>query len=256
MGSCIIEKFSHYTDLTQNEKDLLALFEDSKEVYKAGDIIGSKGDAFENLYIMYDGWAYVSSTLDKKLRSIFDIRLNADFVGISELSFHKRLYDFHALTDVTVCPFPKHRLDDMFESSPKLRDIFIMIMSREKAIANERIMSIGRRTAVERVAHFILEVALRFDMVGGKPKETFDFPLTQEHIGDILGLSPVHVSRAMTNLKENEYITYNRSTMSIMDADRLLNLSGFNPTFLDHPRSNMNYGSQDVSQGKSNSGQK
>ena len=246
MGSCIIEKFGYYTDLNQYEKDILAAFEDSKESFKAGENISSKGDAFDNLYIIHEGWAYVSSNLDKKLRSIFDIRLNADFVGASELSFRRRLYDFYALTDVTVCPFPKHRLNDMFTASPKLRDIFIMIMSREKAIANERIMSIGRRTVVERVAHFLLEVALRFDMVGGKPKQTFDFPLTQEQVGDILGLSPVHVSRAMTNLRENAYITYNRSTVTLLDEERLLNLSGFNPTFLEKPRSDMNYDSDDV----------
>ena len=246
MGSCIIEKFGYYTELTEQEKTLLRRFEDEKEHYKAGDLIAGKGKDFDKLYIMYSGWGYVSTNLDKHLRSIFDIRMNSDFIGTSELSFSNHLYDFYALTDAVVCPFPKKHLEEMFNISHKLRDIFLMIISREKAIANERIMSIGRRTAVERVAHFIMEVALRFDMIGGQIKGAFDFPLTQEHIADILGLSPVHVSRAMSNLKENNYITYKRNTMSIIDKERLFNLSGFNPTFLTKPRTDLDYNSDNI----------
>lgn len=241
MGSCIIEKFGHYAELTESEKKILARLEDKKIDYKAGERVRSKGDGFDDLYIIFDGWAIVSSTLADNLRSIFDIRINGDFVGTSEMSFDHRLYDFHALTDVTVCPFPKSHLDDMFNASEKLRDIFFLVLSREQAISCERIISIGRRTAVEKVAHFILETALRFDMVGGKPKRTFDFPLKQVDIADILGLSPVHVSRAMTNLKENNYITYNRSTMTIIDEEKLLTLSGFNSQFLENTKIMENY---------------
>jgi len=235
MGSCIIEKFGYYVDLSEDEKKLLAKLEDKKITYKAGERIRSKGDGFDDIYIIYDGWAYVSSDLDKGLRSIFDIRLPADFVGVAELSFQERLYDFIALTDVTVCPFPKDHLDDMFNKSQKLRDIFLIIMSREQAISYERIISVGRRTAIERISHFIAEVSLRHSFISGKMKEKFSFPLRQDHIADILGLSSVHVSRAMTNLKDNGYIKYNRREMTIADRDKLFNLSGFSSQFLLKP---------------------
>lgn len=241
MGNCIIKKFSYYTDLTSDEKRLLESLEDSKISYKAGEKIRAKGHGFNDLYIIYDGWTIVSSRTQDNLRSIFDFRIDADFVGTSEMTFNQALYDFHALTDTIVCPFPKSHLDEMFDASPKLRDVFLLILSREHAISCERIMSIGRRTAIEKVAHFLLEVALRFDMIGGKPKSSFDFPLKQTDVADILGLSHVHVSRAMTNLKDNGYIAYNRRTVTLLEHDRLLTLSGFNPQFLLNTKQVRNY---------------
>ena len=78
-------------------------------------------------------------------------------------------------------------------------------------------------------------------MIGGIPEKSFDFPLKQVDVADILGLSHVHVSRAMTNLKENGYITYNRNTITILDKKRLLTLSGFNPQFLSNSKHIQNY---------------
>ena len=246
MGSCLIEKMSHYTELTQKEENLIARLEDEKVHYKAGERIRAKGDGFEDLYVIYEGWTYVSSTLEDGLRSIFDVRLEGDFVGISELSFNHRLYDFHALTDVTVCPFPKRNLDDMFMASPKLRDVFFLILSREQAIAYERIMTLGRRTAMERVAHFILELSLRHEVKGSKPKYQFDFPLRQDHMADILGMSPVHVSRAMKKLKDNGYIDYNRRKMVIKQPEKLFTLTRWNPQFLLAPKQVNNYEHENV----------
>jgi CRP-like cAMP-binding protein len=235
MASCIVDKFGYYINLTEKEKELLSRFEDEKKTFKAGETIHSKGDEFDHLYVIYDGWTIVSSMLDKGLRSIFDIRIQGDFVGFSEMSFTKHLYDFHALTDVTVCPFPKDNLRILFDTAPRLRDVFFLILSREYAVSNERIVSIGRRTAIEKIAHLICEISLRFEMIGAQMRGAFEFPLRQDQIGDILGLTNVHVSRAMKELKKADFIDYNRSTMTIKNKERMLTLSNFNQDFLLQP---------------------
>jgi len=214
------------------EKDVLARLEDKKISYKAGERIREKGSGFEDIYIISEGWTYVSATHDKSIRTIFDFRIDGDFVGVGELSFDKHLYDFYALTNTTVCPFPKAHLDEMFETSPKLRNIFFLILSREQAITNERLISLGRRTAIERIAHFICEISIRFDVIGGSMKKETEFPLRQIHIADMLGLSSVHVSKAMSKLKESGFIDYSLNKMRILDEKKLLSLSGFNPAFL------------------------
>jgi CRP-like cAMP-binding protein len=231
MSSCIIEKFSHYTDLTDAEKKYLQKLEDEKISYKAGDKIRSKGDGFEDIYVIYDGWTYVSSNLDRNIRTIFDIRMASDFVGVSELSFNERLYDFVALTDTVVCPFSKDHLNKMFRDSEKLRRIFFLINSREQALLYERLISLGRRTAMERLSHFIAEIALRNNNIGSGRIPTFDFPLSQGHLADILGLSNVHVSRSLNDLKNSGYIDYTRKTMTIKNHNKLLQLANFDPRF-------------------------
>ena len=238
MGSCIVEKFRHYTDLTKSEESLLSRLEEEKKTFKAGQIISQKGHHSDHLYTIYDGWTYISSTVDTDIRSIFDIRLEADFVGVSEISFDKKLYDFVALTDVTVCPFPKDHLDDILRQSDNLRNVLLLIISREQAMMYERIISLSRRTAMEKVAHFLCETSVRLGMIGGHPQHEFDFPLRQDHIADILGLSSVHTSRSMTTLKKNGYIDYTRSKLVIKDAKKLFNLAYFSKEFLLDPKKN------------------
>jgi CRP-like cAMP-binding protein len=239
LSHCIVEKFKYYTELTNEEEELLAKLEDNKETFKAGETIENKGDKSEYLYTMYSGWGYISSTIYRKIRSIFDIKIEADFVGMSELSFNEKLYDFVALTDVTVCPFPQKHLDEIIESSDNLRNVFFLIISREQAIMYERIISLSRRTAVEKVAHFLCEVSLRMGMIGGRPDLKFQFPIRQNDIADILGLSTVHVSRSMTTLKNNKYIDYNRSELEILDIEKLLNVACFDKSFLIDPKKHL-----------------
>lgn len=243
MTSCIVEKFKFYTHLSKDEENLLKKLEDKKIEYKQGERIRGKGDGFEDIYIMHSGWAYVSSKLDRGIRSIFDIRMEGDFVGIAELSFDRRLYDFYALEDTVVCPFPKKYLDDVLGKSDNLRDTFFTMLSREQAIAYERMISLGRRTATEKIAHFICELSLRIGMKGMKANKEFLFPMRQEHIADILGMTSVHVSRTMKMLKNNNYIDYDRTSMRIVDPDKLMGLAQFTPEFLLSPKI-MDYGDQ------------
>jgi len=235
MGSCMVQKFKHYIDLTSEEEKLIVALEERQESFKAGEIIRHKGDVSEELFILKDGWAFTSNQLDQNIRSIFNIKLHGDIIGISELSFGKYLYDFVALTDVTVCPFPKENLNDIFTKSERISRAFYTILSREQAMLYERIVSLGRRTALEKVAHLIIEVSARLSTLNVDVTKSFEFPIRQEHIADILGLSSIHVNRSMNELKRHKYIEYNRSSLTILDREKLLSLANFNELFLQKP---------------------
>ncbi len=231
----MVEKFKHYIHLTEDEESLLKSLEEREESYKSGDIVRKQGESADDLIILKSGWAFISNQLDQNIRSIFNVKLHGDIIGISELSFDKYLYDFVALTDVTICPFPKKNLNDIFTQSERLSRVFYTILSREQSMLYERIVSIGRRTALEKVAHFMVEISIRLGMLGMDIDKKFDFPIRQEHIADILGLSSIHVNRSMNELKRHGYIEYNRSSLTILDKEKLLSLANFNELFLLNP---------------------
>ncbi len=235
MGSCMAEKFKHYIDLTDAEEELIVSLEESKETYMAGEIIRKRGESADNLIVLKSGWAFISNQLDQNIRSIFNVKLHGDVIGISELSFDKYLYDFVALTDVVICPFPKEHLNNIFTESERVSRAFYTILSREQSLLYERIVSIGRRTALEKVAHFIIEISTRLNMLCIDTSKSFEFPIRQEHIADILGLSSIHVNRSMNELKRHEYIRYDRSSLTILDKEKLINLANFNEMFLQKP---------------------
>ena len=118
MGSCMVEKFKYYIDLNDDDIDLLLTLEESKEHYRAGQTINKRDNDVKEIFIISEGWSVISTKLDQNVRSVFDVKLNGDFVGMGEVSFPKHLYDLVALTDVVVCPFPKDHLDAIFKYLP------------------------------------------------------------------------------------------------------------------------------------------
>lgn len=235
MGSCMVEKFKYFIDLDKDEEKLLLTLEEKTEQYKSGDIIRSKGSNMDDIHVISSGWTFTSSNIDKDIRTIFDIRLDGDFAGIGEISYCEYIYDLVALTDVEVCPFPKGNLNDIFQKSEKLCRTFYAILSREHMLMSERVISLGRRTAIEKVAHLILEMRIRMDSIGCSDAQDNAFPMTQNHIADILGLSSVQVSRSMNELRNNKYIKYSSNELTILEKDKLYDLALFPKNFNTRP---------------------
>jgi CRP-like cAMP-binding protein len=231
------QKFQHFVDLNDEERKLIEQLEEREEHYKQGERIRRQGDISDDLFILKSGWIFSSYSLDQNVRSIFDVHLHGDVIGLSELSFQHALYDMTALTEVTICPFPKSNLHKIFQKSDKLNRTFFAIVSREQSMLYERIVSLGRRTALEKVAHFLIEISVRLNQLDIDTSGSFKFPIKQEHVADLLGLSAIHVNRSMNELKRHGYIEYDRTSLKLLDKDRLFSLAGFNQQFLEKPSS-------------------
>jgi CRP-like cAMP-binding protein len=102
----------------------------------------------------------------------------------------------------------------------------------DAAIFREWMVSLGRRSAYQRLAHLVCEMATRFDAVGMAENRTFAFPVTQTELGDALGLSYVHVNRTLMELRADRLIRWQDSTVAILDWPRLVEAADFDPTYL------------------------
>nr|WP_246718902.1 helix-turn-helix domain-containing protein [Microvirga terrestris] len=94
------------------------------------------------------------------------------------------------------------------------------------------IVSIGRQSAREHAANLFCELFLRLQAVGLTEGSSFKLPLTQAELGDILGLSTVHVNRILQELRAEGLITWRGETVVIEDWPRLQEMAEFDPTFL------------------------
>jgi CRP-like cAMP-binding protein len=91
----------------------------------------------------------------------------------------------------------------------------------------EHLVSIGRRNAVERTAHFFMELGERMLLVGLSTETEFECPLTQYVLADALGLSAIHINRVLRQLRELSLLTVQHGTVTIHDLQGLRKLSGF-----------------------------
>jgi CRP-like cAMP-binding protein len=93
------------------------------------------------------------------------------------------------------------------------------------AAADDRLVDLGRRSALQRLARFIIEIRRLASRSGEAVADTMFFPLKRQHIADALGLTPVHVGRVLGQLLAEKIVRIHGSSMTIMDAAALAELS-------------------------------
>ena len=166
---------------------------------------------------------------------MLDVRrsLPGDVVGLRDVTFPDHLSGLQCISKrAVICPFPKRQLHALFYQSVKLTETFFAIMSREHAQMVQRLITVARRDGARRIAHFIMESAVRLEGIRIDVREHFDFPVDQEDLADLTGLSSVHVSRCMSDLKNRGFIDYSRGRMHIVDREGLMAFAEFDDTFL------------------------
>ncbi len=102
----------------------------------------------------------------------------------------------------------------------------------DEAISREWLVTVGHRPSDRRIAHLICEMLLRSKAVGLTDDDSFELPITQEELGDTMGLSTVHVNRTLQDLRGQGLITSKGKQVIIDDLERLMALAEFNPNYL------------------------
>lgn len=136
-------------------------------------------------------------------------------------------YTADAATDVNICAFPKSTLERMIREAPGLEHRLLKQSLKELDEAREWMLTLGRKTAAEKVASFLLLIALHSDPEQEGDSAEFELPLTRSDIADFLGLTIETVSRQLTKLRKDGTveITNNRH-VRVADLELLSELSG------------------------------
>lgn len=99
-------------------------------------------------------------------------------------------------------------------------------------IEREHIVSLGRRSAAERLGHLFCELEMRLEMAGLPTHGGYDMPLTQADLGDLLGLTPVHVNRSLQDLRASGLISLENRRLTIRNRAELRAMAEFDPAYL------------------------
>ena len=115
-------------------------------------------------------------------------------------------------------------------ASPALQADMAAAERRRRAVMEERLVSLGQRNARARLAHLLCEVAYRTGL--GTPNTSLTWPLTQADVGDVLGLSHVHVNRTLKTLRHDGKLTLSPGRLRLLDFGGLASIAGFSPDYL------------------------
>ena len=224
----LVNRFRYYIDLSDQEEQLLDELEKDEISFKSRVKLHLQ-DLNSNLYVLKSGWLYRYVDLPDGGRQMLRIYLPGEIVGLDDVTMEDSFNHTMTASDVVISPFPKQALETIFRNSPRLSALLFSLGMLEKAILLDRIKMIGRHSALNCVANFMVEIHSRLKLHSDSDEfKTFNMPLTQENIADALGLTNVTVSNALSQLEKDNKISYQRNTVTIHDPDLLKQQLGYN----------------------------
>jgi CRP/FNR family transcriptional regulator len=189
--------------------------------------IGSTGGAVFNLL---DGWVALYTLHEDGRRQIVQFALPGAILGLGPSASAQATIGALTLTDVVVSVVPVAALTSLSRAEPEISMRLARSLAHDCSLAFDRMTSIGRRSARERVAHLLLELFTRYRAHWpGNRIEEMTLPITQEHIGDATGLTFVHVNRVLSTLRKEGIVHFHYRRLTILDPDRLIEVAGVDP---------------------------
>ncbi len=212
----LLRKLGRFGRLSTSErKAVLELLDDAEEVAAETTLV-RQGEKLKDAVVIEDGWACRYRTLEDGRRQIMNFLLPGDLFDLCAFLLTKSDHSVGTITACTVNRVPISQVTRLFERHPRLGSALWMGGLQEEAMLRERIMSLGRRTAEERTAHFLYELWVRLAVIGERDGRSFELPLTQTELADALGLTSVHISRTLRKLRKRGLVEINRHRVTIL----------------------------------------
>lgn len=231
--SCLGAKLQRLAPISRQQEDLLAGLEEDQEEYEAGSVLFRSGGPADELLILKRGWAWAENSGAGHRRQIAEIHHPGDIVGISHLPFSGARHDSIAASQVTVCRFPRARLQELADQSPRLALMLSVVAMIDHALVTDRVTIARRNDAAAKLALFIMQTFSRLKLMNDTLYDQFYCPLTLQEIGDVVGLTMVHVSRVFSRLEAEGLAKRHKRFIRILDAKRLGEIAGFSDRYRD-----------------------
>jgi len=232
MADPLVARLELFEPLSSEDRDALAaLTERGIPCGKRKDIL-REGNPVGSLYLMRKGWACRYTILPEGRRQIISFVIPGDLCNDHVLLFHHMEHSIAALTPCEVGVVSPHRFLEVLNTHPRISRALYWSNLVMEAVLRERIITLGRRSATQRIAHLFCELLLRLRAAGLAHDHSFDLPLTQHDIADTLGLNHVHVNRVITTMRKLGLIKLKGHVLEIPNWDDLTALGEFDPRHL------------------------
>lgn len=225
--SCLIAKLGYYIMLSDTERDLIQRLEETERRCDHSDVIWRQNEEVTSMFVVKSGWMYAYAILPDGRRQVLDIYCPGDILGLRDIAFDYSVNAVAAACDAVLCPFPKSAMDDVFTESPRLATLLYSLGMLENIVVIDRLKTIARQDARERLCYFFLQLYSRLSITNPGMTTRFNLPLTQELIGDALGLSQVHVNRTVRQLEKDGIIGRDGQEVELLQVDAMRRICAF-----------------------------
>lgn len=194
-----------------------------------GRFLAKAGDVPKAFYTLLEGWAAVYVELPHQPPHMIDIVLPGDLISMQGCLIGRHTHSVMALTPVRFCSLDKSFLEELVERHNEFSLAMMRHLAAEQARREIHAALMGAGSPVQRLAYLFLEIFARLKAVGMADETMCPFPLRRSHLGELIGLSEVHLNRTLAALKRDELVHFADNLLVIPDQPRLAEIAKMIP---------------------------
>lgn len=232
MANAFVEKLRGYAPMSAADE---ALLEDTcrhPRRFPADYDLIHEGDVPGPVFVILAGWACRYKILPGGGRQIISFLMPGDFCDMHVAVLAEMDHSIATLTAAQVVMIPRDRMETLVEVHPGLVKAFWWTQLVDESVLRATIVSMGRRTSLERVAHLLCELCFRMRNIGIATEKSIVMPFTQIVLADAVGMTPVHVNRLVRKLRAAGALDLGVGTLIIADLNLLAQIAGFDDNYL------------------------
>ncbi|MFA6113269.1 MAG: Crp/Fnr family transcriptional regulator [Sphingomonas sp.] len=231
--SKLVRKLESRAPLSDGDRAAILALPFAERTYEAPAYVLREGEpAKKHCSFVISGLAFRQKLAATGARQIVSIHMAGDVLDLQHLFLNRADHSVQALSRLETAEIDRAALQDLVLERPTIGRAMWIDALIDASIFREWVLNVGRRDAKARVAHLLCEVSVRMEAAGLNDGQGYHLPLTQEQLGDAVGLTSVHVNRTLKALSELGLIRRDKRHVRFDDLDRLKVAADFSALYL------------------------
>ena len=231
----LMRKMQQLGPIPEDERQRLGdLMSGERQRYEPGQDLARHGERPSDCKLITEGFVCRYKALGNGQRQIVSFHIPGDIVDLSSLMLGRMDHAVGAVTPVEAVAIPHATLRGWTERHPLLAQMLWRDTLIDAAVFREWVVNVGRRSALQRVAHLMCELVTRLRAAGLARGPSCELPLSCFDLSDATGLSAVHVNRTLQRLSLERLVEMRDQAMVVLNGDGLKRVADFDPAYLHH----------------------
>lgn len=224
---CPLLSCSAFSPPDEGQRRWLQEFKAGEVTLARGEALLSQGQVSGAMYTVVAGILIRFRLLEDGRRQILNFMFPGDLIGLQGAFDEPMAHGVEALTGATLCVFPRDRLFDLVANHPRLSFDVIWLAAKEEASLDEHLVSLGQRSAAERMAYLAVWLVRRGMDTGVAREGVLQIVVTQTQIADMLGLSLVHTNRTLQALRRQGLVQWTLTQIAVPNLAKASSFAHF-----------------------------
>ena len=225
VSAALIRRLRTISGIDEEDVQAIRALPVSIKHYRANQPVVRDGERPTECCLVAEGFCVRTKTTSSGQRQILSIHIPGEIPDLQSLHLHVMDHDLITLTECTLGFISHSSLREITRRRPNIAEILWRDSLVDAALFREWIVNVGQRPALNRLAHTIVELRERLKIIGRVADNQFDMPLTQEQIGEAMGITAVHANRIIKQLRDEAVVDFYRGRVTILDEARLQELA-------------------------------